>query len=254
MTLTAPLAAFWAMAALAAWVQTLTGFALGLILMGATGVLGLMPLPQAAAVTSFLVILNGGQILAHGWRDLDRPALGLLLIGAVPGVVLGYAALGWLAGQAGDVLRLLLGLVIIGAAIQLSRRPHGVALRSPGVSFSLAGFGGGLMGGLFATAGPPVIWQMYRQPISLPALRVTLVAFFLTTQMLRLGLVAGNGAMSRDILVTALGAAPAVVLGTWLARHFPPPLSALAIRRGALALLAASGLAMLAGSLPRLLA
>ena len=47
MSLDAPLIAFWAVAALAAWVQTLTGFALGLIVMGATGLMGLMPLALA---------------------------------------------------------------------------------------------------------------------------------------------------------------------------------------------------------------
>ena len=54
---------FWAIAALAAWVQTLTGFALGLILMGATGALGLMPVPQAAAITSLLVLVNAMLVL-----------------------------------------------------------------------------------------------------------------------------------------------------------------------------------------------
>ena len=244
---------FWVIAALAAWVQTLTGFALGLILMGATGLLGLMPLPQAAAVTSVLVIINGAQVLWHGWRDLDRRVLGLLLIGAMPALAAGYWLLGWMAGQALEALRLTLGAVVAVAAVQLSLRPRQRATLSDAPSFVIAGAAGGVMGGMFATSGPPVIWQLYRQPLPLAAVRVTLVGLFFVTQIFRLGLVAATTGISAPILMSAAGAAPAVMLGTWAARRYPPPVAALTIRRVALALLFLSGAAMAATSLPQLL-
>ncbi len=252
MSLDAPLIAFWAVAALAAWVQTLTGFALGLIVMGATGLMGLMPLPQAAAVTSLLVVLNGVQVLARGHRDLDRRIWGWLMIGAVPGLVAGYLAMLWLAGQAVEVLRLVLGLVIAGAALQLARHPHPRLIPSPPASFVAAGMAGGIMGGLFATSGPPVIWQLYRQPLPLAKVRATLLGLFFATQIIRLTMVGGSGALTATVLLSAIGAAPAVILGTWLARRFPPPVAPLTIRRAALALLAASGVAMIVTSLARI--
>lgn len=252
MSLDAPLIAFWAVAALAAWVQTLTGFALGLIVMGATGLMGLMPLPQAAAVTSLLVVLNGVQVLARGHRDLDRRIWGWLMIGAVPGLVAGYLALGWLAGQAAEVLRLTLGIVVTVAALQLARHPHPRLTPSPRGSFIAAGLAGGVMGGLFSTAGPPVIWQLYRQPLPLATVRATLLGLFFATQIIRLGLVGASGAFTQAVALSALGAAPAVVAGTWLARRFPPPVAPLTIRRAALALLAASGVGMIATGLTRI--
>lgn len=243
---------FWAIAALAAWVQTLTGFALGLILMGATGLLGLMPLPQAAAVTSVLVIINGAQVLWHGWRDLDRRVLALLMIGAMPALAGGYWLLEWMAGQALEALRLTLGAVVAIAAVQLSLRPRHRATLSGAPAFVLAGVAGGLMGGMFATSGPPVIWQLYRQPMPLAAVRVTLVGLFFVTQIFRLGLVAATTGIGAPIVMSAAGAAPAVILGTWAARRFPPPVAALTVRRLALGLLLLSGVAMVATSLPRL--
>ena len=163
---------FWAIAALAAWVQTLTGFALGLILMGATGALGLMPVPQAAAITSLLVLVNAVLVLSRGWRDVDRPALRLILLGAFPALIAGFFLLNWLAGTALGLLQLLLGLVIAGSAAQLAARPTLRETRSPPVTFFLSGLIGGTMGGLFATTGPPVIWHLYRQPMPLAAVRV----------------------------------------------------------------------------------
>ncbi|MBA4492282.1 TSUP family transporter [Paracoccus sp. S1E-3] len=236
---------FWAIAALAAWVQTLTGFALGLILMGATGALGLMPVPQAAAVTSLLVLVNSVLVLAHGWRDVDRPALKLILLGAFPSLVAGFFLLGWLAGTALGLLQLLLGIAIAGSAAQLATRPTRRETRSPPFTFFLSGLIGGLMGGLFATTGPPVIWHLYRQPMTLNAVRVTLVSVFFLTQILRSGLVAASGGITPALLISAAGAAPAVVLGTWLARRFPPPVAPVTIRKAALALLFLSGVSLI---------
>jgi uncharacterized membrane protein YfcA len=243
---------FWAIAALAAWVQTLTGFALGLILMGATGALGLMPVPQAAAITSLLVLVNAVLVLSRGWRDVDRPALRLILLGAFPALIFGFFLLGWLAGSALGLLQLLLGLVIAGSAAQLAARPHLRQTRSAPFTFFLSGLIGGTMGGLFATTGPPVIWHLYRQPMPLNAVRVTLVATFLLTQILRTGLVIASGGITQALLISAAGAAPAVVLGTWGARRFPPPVQPATIRKAALGLLFLSGISLILSALAKL--
>ena len=55
-------------AAFAAYTQTLTGFALGLIMMGGVGLSGVIALPDAAVLVSILVIVNAVQVLAKGWR------------------------------------------------------------------------------------------------------------------------------------------------------------------------------------------
>jgi uncharacterized membrane protein YfcA len=91
---------FWLVAALAAWLQTLTGFALGMILMGGAGLLGLMPLPQAAMVTSILVVTNGALVLWRGWREVDRRILALTLCGSLPTMLIGFGLLYWLAARA----------------------------------------------------------------------------------------------------------------------------------------------------------
>lgn len=250
----AGLLGFWLVAAGAAWVQTLAGFGLGLILMAATGLFGFLPLPQAAAVTSILVIVNTGAILWRGWPEVDRQALWPTLAGAAPGLVLGFVALDWLAGNALVVLRLILGVVIIVAALQafLAGRPR--PSRSGAPSFVVTGFFGAIMGGLFATSGPPIIWQMYRQPLPLSAIRSTLIAVFMTTQILRVALLGGSGGMTAQIGWATLGAAPAVLLGTWAARRHPPRISAGQIRRMAQILLAVSGIALLVPALVVLVA
>ncbi|MDO5622153.1 MAG: TSUP family transporter [Paracoccus sp. (in: a-proteobacteria)] len=247
------LLAVWAVVAFGAWVQVLAGFALGLFLMGAVTLFGLMPVALAAQVTSILVIFNAVMILSRDWRHTDRPALRLLLTAAIPGSVLGYAVMEYLSGESLDMLRLLLGLLIAGAALQLVRRPEPLAARSGPLGFLLSGGAGGIMGGMFATAGPPVIWQLYRQPIAQHTVRVTLVAFFFVTQAWRLVLAGATTGIAVPTLIAAAGAIPAVVLGTWLAQRFPPPLAPLTLRRAALALLFLNGVALIATAIARMI-
>lgn len=234
----------WLVAAFAAWVQTMTGFGLALILMAVAGLFDLMPLPLAASVTSALVILNTSTLLLRNRRDVDGSSFGWTMLGAVPGMVVGYLLLGWLAGSALTVLKLLLGLVITGAALQsvMTRQP--LARSSPPAGFAATGFGGAIMGGLFATSGPPVIWQYYRQPLTLNSIRASLVAFFFATQIIRMTMVGAAGQFSMQFVLATLGAAPAVLTGTWIARNHPPAIAPATIQRLALILLALSGLAL----------
>ena len=236
-----PTLGFWILAAIAAWMQTLSGFALGLVLMGGAALFNLMPLPQAALVTSFLVVFNGAMVLGRDWRFIDRQAFGLTLAGSIPTLGLGYAALHWLAGQTIGGLQLLLGLLISAAALQLAVNPRPQARRSGPAVFVATGAAGGILGGLFSTAGPPIIWNLYRQPIALTTVRVTLVSVFVVNQILRLGMAGATSGIGLPVLWAAAGTLPAVMAGTYVARRWPPPLGPQAMRRLAFALLMLSG-------------
>lgn len=54
----------------AAYMQTLTGFAFGLLLMGAVALTGLIPLPAAAIIVSLLTLANALMVLVKGWREI----------------------------------------------------------------------------------------------------------------------------------------------------------------------------------------
>lgn len=240
---------FWALAALGGWTQTLTGFALGLIVMSGSTLFGLLPVPMTAQIISVLVLVNGAMVLSREWRAADRRALAAAVIGSMPAIALGVWMLHWMAGSALSLLKLILGLFIAAAAVQLVRRPDPWPARSPDWTFGLAGAAGGVMGGLFATSGPPLIWLIYRQPLTLDTIRVTLVSYFCLTQIWRLVLVAADGDIRTGTLITGAGAVAAIAAGTWAARRFPPPVAPLTLRRGALALLFLSGIALIATGL-----
>jgi uncharacterized membrane protein YfcA len=238
-------AAFISLAVIAAYVQTLTGFAFGLLLMGAIALTGLMPLPEAAIVISLLTLANAAVVLVSGWRDIARRPLLLSLAGAIPMIVAGYILLELLASTSLSALRLTLGVVIIVSGLQLIRQPAPLERVSLGPAFVLFGGLGGLMGGLFSTAGPPLVFQFYRQPMPHVVIRETLVAIFAINSLIRLGIVALSGGWQPHALLWALVGLPAVLGATLLARRWPPALSSRAMRLGVFILLLLSGASLI---------
>ncbi|WP_127752283.1 TSUP family transporter [Devosia sp. 1566] len=240
------------LAGAAAYVQTLTGFAFGLLMMGGIGILGLLPLPEAAVIVSILTVVNATQVLARGWRNVAWSEFRLAIGASLLLVVLGYFMLEWLADANLDGLRLLLGAVIVGASIQLILQPHPLPNRSSSGSFVLVGALGGFLGGMFSTAGPPLIYHFYRQPLPAAAIRDTLVLIFGVNALFRLSLVGLTGSFPYEASWWALLAAPVVTATTYAAKRWPPPFAVLTLRRVAFSLLLLSGVSLAAPAIWRL--
>ncbi len=240
-----PLVVFVGFAAVAAYVQTLTGFAFGLVMMGAVALVGLLPLPDAAAMVGMLTLVNATQMLVQGgWRDVAPRELRLILVASLPSLFVGYALLEWLADTRADLLKIGLGLVIMLSSLQLAVRPAGLARRSSNASFVGFGMISGLMSGLFATGGPPLVYHLFRQPLSHARIRETLVTAFGVAQAVRLIVVVASGNMPSMSPVALILAIPTVMLMTYAARRWPPSLSQQAMRRIVFVLLFLSGLSL----------
>jgi uncharacterized membrane protein YfcA len=143
----AELIGFLVLTGAAAYAQTLTGFAFGLITMGGVGLTGLLSLPDAAMIVSVLTLVNATQMLLKGWRDVAWREFGFVMTASIPLLFVGYWLLEWLAGTQADVLRRILGCVIIVSSLQLARKPEPLTKPSKDGSFLVFGAIAGLMGG-----------------------------------------------------------------------------------------------------------
>jgi uncharacterized protein len=235
---------FLALTGIAAYIQTLTGFAFGLITMGGVGLTGLLSLPDAAMLVSVLTFVNAVQMLHKGWRDVAWREFRVVMLTSIPMLFVGYWLLEWLAGTRADVLRLILGFVIIVSSLQLARKPEPLPRRSGDGSFMFFGSIAGLMGGMFSTAGPPLVYHFYRQPMPQVTIRETLVTIFALNAVFRNGLVIFSGNVPSASTLTGLFAVPVVMAATHAARRWPPPLSPAAMRWIVLGLLFLSGVSL----------
>lgn len=247
------LLAFLALVGVGAYVQTVTGFAFGLVVMGGIALTGTLPLPDAAVVIGLLVLVNAGQMLAKSWRNAWNREFKLILLSSLPTLAVSYWLLETLAANNLDALRIFLGLVILVSSVQLVLPGAMKTVRSSDGSFIAAGVAGGVLSGLFSTSGPPLVYHLYRQPFPLPRIKETLVAVFAVNSLLRLGVVAGTGNFPVASLWLAALAVPVVFGAGYAAKRWPPTLSPRVTRILVFLLLALSGLSLALPSLVSML-
>ncbi|MDI5933256.1 sulfite exporter TauE/SafE family protein [Halomonas kalidii] len=222
---------FMAIAAVAGYFQTVTGFGLGMIVMGATSGLNVAPVASVAAVVSLMTLANSGVALPGKLKHLDMSLIAATVAGIVPATVIGVLLLDALSASAASVLRIALGLLVCFGGLSLVLRPRQRETLSSRRSFFTSGVLSGLCGGLFGIAGPPVIYQCYRQPLAPVAIRNMLILLFAATSSMRTLFVAIQGTLDAGILTLTAWAIPVVALATYAGRRWPPPMTPLAMRQ-----------------------
>ncbi|MGF1700844.1 sulfite exporter TauE/SafE family protein [Photobacterium makurazakiensis] len=222
--------------------QTVTGFGLGIIAIGATTAFELTTVAIMAAVVSLITLANCAFALPGATRTVDWKAVRAVVIGVLPGVVAGVLLLEFLSYSAASVLQCLVGIMIVYSGINFMLRPKQQTERSGNTSFFVSGFGSGLTGGLFGMAGPPLVYQFYRQPFDIHIIRNMLLVVFACTSASRSVFIGVQGQLNTEILLLSAIALPVVSLTTYLGRRFPPPFSAETMRRMVFSLLMVIGL------------
>jgi uncharacterized membrane protein YfcA len=211
---------FLVLVGLATFCQNLTGFAFGLIFVGVAGATHLMSIADAANVACLLSVVNGVTYLRAHRQVPQWTLLKPMLVSSVIGVIAGVLLLQWLSGNALSGLRMLLGLAIVACALLLLLQKQVNAQMSGPVSLWVAGVASGLLGGLFATPGPPMVYHLYRQPLDRLVVRQCLFSMFLTCALLRLVMVAWEGGITASVLLVLSGAS--LLVSGWNASHPQP--------------------------------
>ena len=237
----ASVAAFVVCVAVASYAQNLTGFAFALLLLGMVSVLDVATIADAANAAMVLSLVNAWTYFYISrepipWKVL-RPAMG----GSVVGVVAGVTLLAWLSGASLIVLRMLLGVVVLGSAVLLVSRGATKAASLKPARFAMVGAISGVLGGLFSSSGPPLVYYLYRQPLERELVRRILVMLFAFGSMVRLVLVLFTGQFSGRAGVLAACAVPVVYGVTRLHQRIQPRMSHSTLQKLVAALLALSG-------------
>lgn len=245
-------AGFLACVAVAAAAQSVTGFAMALILLGLTGLFKLAPLPDVANVATVLSLAHAAIALHGPKRQVEAIVFRNTVLASFFGVAAGVALLAWLSANIVMVLQLLLGVVVIACAVIVLVRTEPLAQRSSPASFRGFGFLSGLLGGLFAASGPPLVYQFYRQPLPLDRIRDTLVAALAAGSVIRLVMVVGSGQFSLRSLWMCAGAMPLAVAISWWMRRRPPPWDRNAVLKIVCVLLVITGIGLVGPALQAL--
>lgn len=233
--------------AIASYIQAIAGFAFGVLVMGGISAFHLMSVAEGAIVVSLLAMVNTATALSKGFANIRWREAGISLLFSMPFLIIGLYLLDLLSGSHIEILRIGLSIAILVSGLMLLKPPPHDAEVSGLPSF--AGFGvlAGLMGGLFSISGPPMVYQFYRQPMSIRVIRDSLLALYFSGAAARTVLVAFDTGIETRLLFLSAGALPVVILFTKLGQNFAPDLSIVAMRRIVFGLIALTALILLAG-------
>ena len=228
---------FLALIALGSFIQTLSGFAIALIITGGVTALDLAPIAFTVNVVSFITLIN---VMTATHRQTHQIHMTIFLSGAM-GILLmsgmGLLALDYLSERSIRILEALLGLVILASAIILIVRPREkTQISAKGIHF-LIGMASGFLSGLFGAGGPPMVLHIYRQPLSFAVIRTTLLILLATMAITRLSLEAWAGHISLEMVYLGLWGVPISIIFTVLARRMRKKIPSQIIRRLAFILL-----------------
>ncbi len=239
---------FFSLVAMGAMVQTITGFAMGLIIIAGVTALGLAEISFSAAVVSFISLTNTAVALRHNHRHIDYTYLRQVSFGLLPTLILGVLLLDYLSGQFYELLKPALGVVIIAAGVLLMITPAAYSRESPASSIIGCGMLGGLIAGLYSAGGAPLAYFMYRQPIPLNTIRATLLAIFAVSTLGRTLVAGAAGHVDWEVLKTVAVAIPIVIASTMLTSRYVQMIPDRLVRRMVFVLLIAVGTFLIVNS------
>lgn len=237
-------------AVVAGFVQGLSGFAFGMVAMSFWA-WALEP-RLAATLTVFGALT--GQILAavSVRRGFDLKQLLPFILGGLAGIPLGVMLLPhldmvWFKAMLGAML-------VLWCPVMLLSR-HLPKISAGGrVADGVVGLAGGVMGGIGGFTGTlPTLWCTLRG-YPKDAQRAVIQNFNLSMLMVTMGTYLATGIVTRDMLPLFAIVAPAMLVPTLLGTRLYIGISEARFRQIVLGLLTASGVALLASSLPSLLA
>ncbi|HLG49347.1 MAG TPA: sulfite exporter TauE/SafE family protein [Reyranella sp.] len=232
-------------AAAAGFVNGLSGTGYGLVSLGFW--LHAMPPTTAAPLVALCSVCGHVQSLPKIWKGLIWSRLWPFLVGGLVGVPLGTALLSHVEIKP---LKMGVGLLLIFYCSWMAfvRRPP-VILAGGRLADSIAGLGGGVLGGMASLSGPiPVIWTQLRgwnmlaqRGINQP-FNMSVLAFSVVTAAIA-------GFLDRTFFLWAAMVLPVTVIGAQVGLRLFRRINEAQFRRIILVLLGLSGLTLIGTSL-----
>ena len=214
-----------------------SGFGFGLL---ATPLLLLsgFSLPFVVTLNLLMTVAARVSVVARLRRSIDARRAALLVAGSVPGLYVGATILGAVDE---DVLRVVAGVAVMGAAVAVlyaERHPPRVPRPAAPVT---AGFLGGLLGTSTSLLGIPPALLLARQRLAAASFLADMAVYFVVTGTLGLAVLAAAGelelAAGRAFLYWLPGVLVANAIGTTIGLRLPQR----AFRLGTLTLAFAAG-------------
>jgi len=218
-------------------IQRVTGFGFGIFAM--------MFLPhlldsykEANALAGMLSLLSCLVVCAQLFRLVDWKNL---ILSSSASIVFTWLAVRFVSGQEDNLLKVLLGLFLILLSIYFMFFSHRVHIKPSWCAGLVAGGLSGVLGGLFATGGPPVVVYFMESEKDVNRYLATIQAYFAITNVFSTAVKVASGFVTGSVLVFWLFGAAGMLAGVYAGKKVYGRLSADLIKKLVYAMMAASG-------------
>ena len=225
---------------LAAIVRGFSGF--GFSLLSITAISLILP-PREIVPTIFLLEVAASiNLIPSIWREIDWRSIRWLLLGYVVALPFGVFAL---ARFPEPPMQLAMSIFVFGTAILMLR---GFRLqKTPGAAATTTtGAASGILNGAFGIGGPPVVLFYFSTPAVAAVSRASVIAFFLSTDILGLGMLGYEGLVTSQSFAQFFAWLPALLIGVWVGAHGFKHMNQAMFRKAVLILLMALAVLTLA--------
>jgi len=219
-------------------IQTLTGVGTGFLVVPIIALIDMELLPGPMVMASMAL---SGIMAWRGRHHIDYKNVGAILIGIVPGAMLGATILSRVSLE---YMGIVFGIVILIGVLLSSLSLHIPLNRSTGF---IAGTAAGTMGASTGI-GAPVLAILY-QNASGPMIRATLALLYTVASALILLVLAAFGEFDADGVVDAFLLMPGFITGYFASQHLTARLDAAGIRWAVLAVAGIAALFLIGRSL-----
>ncbi len=222
-------------------IRALTGFGSALISVPLLALL--FDLKFVVPLESVLEVGFTVLLIAKVYPKIHKSTLLPMIGGAVAGTLLGTYFLRTLGDP---LLKKALGAFVILFALYFMREDRREKERNLSAHWGiLAGAGGGTLGGLFGTSGPPFVAYLAYRLKEKEVVRASLIGMFAVDYAWRTGVFAFSGLITADLLFFALYLAPALILGTILGHKIHVRITEGQFRKMVAGILLVSGILLL---------
>jgi uncharacterized membrane protein YfcA len=230
-----------AIVAIGAAAQTVSGFGFALI---ATPAVAVLAGPKEAVVgLSMVAIVLGAQLWLRSRGHIERPTVLVMTVAAIFGMPVGLLILDRTDDR---TLTVAIAATVIVFAVLLWL---GLRLPTGKVTDAAAGLTSGILSTSTGTSGPPIVIALSSKQLTPPAFRGTISAIFLVQGSAALLAFALGGEITSGALSVAAAGLPGLLLGSYVGEHGFRRLDAETFRGIVFAMLLLSGVVSLVGAL-----
>ena len=225
-----------AIAACAGFIQSVTGFGFGIFAMMFFPYILLFTEANIlssilGAFTSIIVIIT---MMRHvNWKNIIFPLIGSFIAT--------YLAVNFIKSQANTTLKLLLGIVLFGLSIYFLFFSGKIRIKPIWYTGLISGVLSGIMGGMFAMGGPPVVIYYMQSEKDSDKYIATLSAFFVVSNIYSITIKTCAGFVTPNVLMGLTAGIPGMLIGALIGKKVFHKMNAQMIKKAVYGFMAASG-------------